>query len=417
MVVRGFLVGTLAVALWRSLHPALPAALSRAATVRELPAALRAASSDARIGALHLVVDSLPEANERDWLAALRRAGVVVRWQGSPPALALEVERSREPESRVRLLVAADSGAPFVITDSAGALDSLRVAAGGATLESPTVVGRASAARGRWRVSAAVPPAPAPRAVLVLGRAGWESKFVAAALQEAGWTVRARLPAAPGVVVADPALLPVDSSRYAAVIALDSSATDLAPVLARFVAQGGGLVLAGEAPSVASLRALAPATTSARRPGRILLDGDSVTRADLPMRPLDAIRSDAVRLEGNAGQSMVAARRAGLGRVLTVGYDESWRWRMLGGTSGLAAHRAWWSHIVGLVAAEGPSTSAPVAPGGAPTAALVGALGPPTTATGPRDNSRAPGLPLIMLIAVVLLLLAETTSRRFRGAR
>jgi hypothetical protein len=254
--------------------------------------------------------------------------------------------------------------------------------------------------------------------VLVLGRAGWESKFVAAALEESGWTVRARLPAAPGVVVADPGLLPVDSSRYAAVIALDSSAADLAPALARFVAQGGGLVLAGEAPSVAALRALAPATTAARRPGRILLDGDSVTRADLPMRPLASIRIDAVALEVNPArkETAVAARRAGLGRVLTIGYDESWRWRMLGGASGLAAHRAWWSRVVGLVAAEGPSATVVAARDAAPTAALIDALGPPM-AIGPAANP--PGRPLqpIMLVAVVLLLLAETASRRFRGAR
>jgi hypothetical protein len=291
------------------------------------------------------------------------------------------------------------------------------VVAGGATLESPTVVGRASASRGRWRVSGAVPPAPSPRAVLVLGRAGWESNFVAAALQEAGWTVRARLPAAPGVVVADAALLPVDTARYAAVVALDSTAADLAPALARFVAQGGGLVLAGETPGVGALRALAPATTSARRPGRILLDGDSVTRADLPMRPLDAMRPDAVRLEGSGAEPVVAARRAGLGRVLTLGYDESWRWRMLGGASGLAAHRAWWSRTVGLVAPEGPGSNADAAHDAAPTAALVDALGLPGGTAAPRATSRGGELPLIMLVAILLLLLAETASRRFRGAR
>ena len=416
-LLRGFLVGTLAVALWRSLHQPSATPVARATAVRDLPAMLRAASSDARVSSLDVRVDSLPGVPERDWLAALRGAGVMVRWQGTPPSIALEVDRSREPDSRVRLLLAADSGAAFAVTDSAGVVDSLRVLDGGATLESHAVVGRASAARGRWRVSAVVPPAPTPRAVLVLGRAGWESKFVAAALQEAGWTVRARIPAAPGVIVTDPALLPIDSSRYAAVVALDSTAADLAPALARFVAQGGGLVLAGETPALGSLRALAPATTTARLPGRILLDGDSVTRADLPMRPLDAIRPDAVRLEGSAAGPMVAARRAGLGRVLTVGYDESWRWRMLGGASGLAAHRAWWSRVVGLVAPEGQLASAAAAPDAAPTAALFAALGPPTpAAASPTSPGRGP-LPLVMLLAVVALLLAETASRRFRGAR
>src|SRR5258707_512993 len=81
----------------------------------------------------------------------------------------------------------------------------------------------------------------------VLGGAGWEIKVVLAALTEAGWGVRARLPAAPGVAITDPALLPIDTARYDVVVALDSSASDLAPSIARFVGTGGGLVAAGGA--------------------------------------------------------------------------------------------------------------------------------------------------------------------------
>ena len=417
MLARGVLVATLAIALWRSLHPARAGIVSRASDVRALPAMLRDASVDGRIGAVDLAVDSFPGTAARDWLGALRGAGVAIRWHGAPPAIALEVQRTREPEPRVDVALAADTGAALSVSDSAGAVDSVAAGADGATVTSPTVVGRATVARGRWRASAAVPLPVDPRAVLVLGRASWEAKFVAASLQESGWTVRARVPAAPGVVVSDPALLPIDSARYAAVVALDSTAADLAPALARFVAQGGGLLLAGETPDLPALRSLTPAGTGARRPGRILLDGDSVTRAELPVRPLDAIRPDAVRLEGSGSEPLVAARRAGAGRVVTIGYDESWRWRMLGGASGLAAHRAWWSNAVGLVA---PERVAPVGASprdAAPLAALVAALGPPTPATARGDSTPSTSLTLVMLAVIVLLLLAETASRRFRGAR
>jgi hypothetical protein len=415
-MLRALLMAALAIALWRAVRSASAAMVTRASTVRELPPVMREASRDARIGALDVRVDSAPAARERDWLAALSRAGVAVRWQGGPPVLALDVRRTPEPESRVRLLVVADSSVPWAITDSAGALDSVRVLGGRGVLESPLVVGRAMVHRGRWQASAAVPREPAPRAVLVLGRVSWESKFVAAALQETGWTVRTRAPAAPGVVVSDAALLPIDTSRYAAAIALDSTAADLAPALARFVAQGGGLVLAGSAPHVVVLRALAPANTAARRPGRILLAGDSVTRADLAVRPLIAIRADAVRLEGTDAEPAVVVRRAGLGRVLTLRYDDSWQWRMLGGASGLAAHERWWSHIVSAVAPDADTTAA-TAQEGAPLAALVAAVGPAIPATAASASSESAPLPLILLMAIVLTLLAETASRRFRGAR
>ena len=38
-------------------------------------------------------------------------------------------------------------------------------------------------------------------AVVIIGRAGWEAKFVAAALEERGWSVRLRVSVAPGIVV------------------------------------------------------------------------------------------------------------------------------------------------------------------------------------------------------------------------
>ena len=416
---RGMILVLLAVALWRALHPGEQGEEHRAATGATLARTLREATTSPRISSVSLTVDSLPSAEQRVWLRALRRAGVAVRWHGEVPTIALDAERVREPVPRTRLLLVADGGAPVTLTDSAGALDTVRLRAGGAgaSLEAGDVVGAVQARRGAFVASAALPAAPARREVLVLGRAGWESKFVLAALTEAGWRVRARLPAAPGVSITDPALLPIDTARYDVAVVLDSSAADLAPSIARFVAAGGGLVAAGGATSLDALRPLLPARAGDRRPGRILLDADSVTRADLPLRPLEGLRADAVPLERQPGGLAVAARRAGQGRALAVAYDESWRWRMLGGASGPASHRAWWSRTVGLAAPEHATVTSAAGADAAPTAALVDALGPASTAAAAATAPSREPLPLLLLAAIAAALLAETASRRFRGER
>lgn len=415
-LLRVALVALLAVALWRSLREREGGTERRGARAGTLATALRDATRDPRIAGIDLAVDSLPTPVQRSWLAALRRAGGEVRWRGAAPSLAIGTERAREPSGPVRVLVAAEPGSPLALSDSAGALDSLRPRAGGASLEASDVVGAVRARRGAMTASAAVPPAAQLRAVLVLGRASWESRFVSAALGEAGWRVRARVPAAPGVIISDPALLPIDTARYDVIVVLDSTAADLAPEIARFVRSGGGLVVAGNSSSLGALRPLVPARSAERRPGRILLEADSVTRADLPVRPLVGLRDDAVPIERLSSGLTVAVRRAGNGRVLAVGYDESWRWRMLGGASGASAHRTWWSRTVGLVA---PERDAGTVRGSdaAPTAALVEALGPATAASALAPEAARDALPLALLVAVALALLAETASRRFRGAR
>jgi hypothetical protein len=417
-VLRAALVGGLALALWRSLHERTAGAESRATASGSLGRALDDATRGPRVGAIDLEVDALPSPAQRAWLAALARAGVTVRWHGTPPALGISAERVREPDAPVRVLLAVDSGGAVVLSDSAGGLDSLRAHGGGASLEAGEVVGTVHARRGAYAASVAPPPATEQREVLVLGRAGWESKFVLAALTEAGWRVRARLPAAPGVAVTDAALLPIDTARYGVVAALDSSAADLAPAVARFVAAGGGLVAVGSATLLGPFRTLVPARAGVRIPGRILLDADSATRADLPLRPLEALRADAVPLERQSAGLAAAVRRAGAGRVLAVGYDESWRWRMLGGAGGPAAHRAWWSRTVGLVA---PEREAPRGPrdsdDAAPLAALVSTLGPPAPAARATGTPRGDALPLLLLALLSAALLAETASRRLRGAR
>jgi len=417
---RLLLVAVLAVALWRSVRASRPGATTVTARASTLSEALQQVTATSRVGALRVEVDGALSPVQRDWLVALRRAGVRVGWHGAPPSLAVAADRAREPVAAVRVRLASDSGGPIVLTDSVGVIDSVR--AGGATIEASDIVGTVSARRGAFAAFAPAPARVPRRAVLVLGRAGWESRFVLAALGEAGWQVRARLPVTPGIAVVDASVLPMDTSRYDVVVALDSSASDLAPAIARFVAQGGGVIAAGSALNVGALRALVAARTGDRVPGRILLDGDTLTRGDLPLRPLVAASADAVVLERQPAGPAVAIRRAGRGRVAAVGYDESWRWRMQGGATGEAEHRAWWSRMAGLVAPEREPLT-PLTPldptlrgDAAPRAALVSALGDASVSSDAGDRPASNRLPLVLLVLAAAALLAETASRRFRGA-
>lgn len=412
------LIVALGVALWRSVRASASGSTSIAMSAASPGDALARATTSPRIGAVNVDVDGTLSVQQLAWMVALRRGGVAVRWSGSPPALAVAADRAREPVAPVSMRLVADSGARLVVGDSVGVIDSVR-ALPAAMVDAPDVAGSVSARLGTYAATALVPAPVERREVLVLGRASWESRFVLAALGEAGWHVRARLPVAPGVAVTDASLLPLDTARYDAVIALDSTAADLAAAVSRFVAQGGGAVVAGSALDIGALRSLVPARAGARRAGRILLDGDTVTRADLPLRPLVDLSSDAVALERQAAGITVAVRRAGRGRAAAIGYDESWRWRMQGGAEGPAAHRAWWSRMAGLVAPVREPAAASATGGSgnaAPRAALVDALGPASTASSAASSSGSTHLPLALLLVIVALLLAETASRRFRGA-
>ena len=113
---------------------------------------------------------------------------------------------------------------------------------------------------------------------------------------------------------------------------------------------------------------------------------------------------------------IVVAARAGPGRVLLVGYEDTWRWRMVGADGAPEAHRAWWSALVtGVAHAPVVPLSAPFVDE-APLAAAIGELGLPADRT--SAGSRAP-FPLDAVLFAVLLLamLGEWLSRRLRGLR
>ena len=366
---------------------------------------------------VHVSLDVAPTPGERDWLRSLRRTGTTVTWQGEAiPALALEAMPAVAPRRGINLSIAAPVGARVAIRDDIGTIDSVVARVGGATVLAPIVVGPLRASIGSHRAVATPQDSLLRRRVLVLGHVGWEAKFVITALEEAGWSVEARLALAPGHVVEQGTPRPPDTARYSAVVVLDAPSPAAAGAITRYVRAGGGAVLAGAAGSARSLAALAPGRVGARvRPSRIAFADDAPRRA----LAFSAIvpRSDAVVLDERDGRVAAAARRVDAGRVTQIGYDETWRWRLAGTAQAPDAHRAWWSAVVASVAYR---AAVPTSQGqgidNAPLARLVDALGAPAASRAPAPRSRFNPSPNLLFALVSLLLLAELASRRLRGA-
>jgi hypothetical protein len=431
---RAVAVASLGVALWRWTRPA-PAAAAAVPEVAEGGAIGDALARWTRAPAAagHASLDALPDPVTRDWLRALAGAGMRVGWSAArAPSLAVSGERAREPGGDVLVRVASPPGLAVAVGDEAGTLDSVRAGRAGAGVAlgaaGDTLVARAGGAVAR----AAGAPAPRLGQVLVLARAGWEGKFVVAALEERGWAVRARLAVAPGVVVEQgAAAVALDTATTAAVVALDSAslATSGTGRLAAYVRAGGGLVLAGNAARAAGALAVARGGDSVPGvPGALV---GEAPRRGLALRPLAGLADGAVVLERRPSPSGIpatgapvaaAARRVGAGRVVQLGYADTWRWRLAGDDGAPEAHRRWWSGVVGAAAyapAAAPADTAGATGGDAldpaPLASAVAALGPPSpaparAAAGGPARSHVPDAAL--LATALAAVLAEVASRR-----
>ena len=115
----------------------------------------------------------------------------------------------------------------------------------------------------------------------------------------------------------------------------------------------------------------------------------------------------------------IAGWRFGDGRVIQIGYLDTWRWRMAGlDDDAVESHRLWWAALASGVA-HAPrfdrSVTGEVEP--TPRATLIETIGAPAPAelelASILDDPRL--LPLLFGILVGLLFL-EWTSRRLRGA-
>ena len=418
-VLRGIALASLALLLWRALEP--PAAggieLSGASIERDLARWTSTAPASA-----HVRFEATPDARARDWLRALARSGTALQWSSTRPLLpsAIAAEPTPEPYGGTRVRLASAVGEPVSIGDAAGPIDSL-AAGGNAELELATIEGSLRARSATSTASTAARDTFTLRPVLVLGSASWESKFTIAALEERGWRVASRLRVAPGVEITQAPLGAIDTSRYAAVVVIDSVGASLAGGVARYARSGGGVVLAANTARFAALSPIAAGSVGARLAGVAGGVATSTPRNGLGASPLAAVRADAVPLEKRNAAVIVAARRVDAGRVVQSGYDETWRWRMAGGDGAVAAHREWWSRLVSSVA-YAPlvrrASAGDVAIDETPLSSLVDAIGPATTAErapgAAPDSSRVTQLLFALALGALLL---EWASRRLRGSR
>ena len=140
---------------------------------------------------------------------------------------------------------------------------------------------------------------------------------------------------------------------------------------------------------------------------------------------MTALSEGSVTLESRDGNAAVVARRIGAGRVVQVGYDNSWLWRMAGNDDAPVAHRRWWTAILsGVVPLRAPASRLVRDPAhdtldAAPIAALARDIGMPEVRTA-RVMSVSPSLAsqldLRWLLALALVsLVASWTLRRWRG--
>ncbi len=414
---RVIAMAAIATLLWRAIRP--PAAPGVEVARGDLQHTL-VGWTLAPITDMRDVFDAAPDPRTRDWLRALERAGGSVRWSSSHPigAAAVVAEPAAEPNGATRVRLASANGEAVSVADDAGAIDTLP-RGGARELELGAVAGAVRASGATFTATSDARDSVVLRPVLVLGAAGWESKFTIAALEERGWRVASRVRVAPNIDVTQGPLGVIDTARYAAVIVLDST-TASSQEIARYARAGGGVILGGSSSRSGGFAGIVPGRASARVAGVAGAVASAAPRTGLGGFSVSSPGADAVVLESRDGVAMIAARRIDAGRVMQVGYDETWRWRMAGGDESAAAHREWWSRLVAAVA------YAPLVPRGSgmttidetPLASLVDALGPATPMDGRlvarTDNAR---LTWVLFILVAASLLAEWTSRRLRGAR
>jgi hypothetical protein len=421
-VLRAVVIAALAVMLWQSLQEesdsGRKAVSARGTGVGSALAEWSSTSKPPR--QIHAELDNTPSQLERAWLGALAGAGSNVTWSGAISPVMIEAEPVASPAGGTRILVAAPGGYSVVVSDDVGPIDTLQARQLGGALGLSSTAGRVTASTKGSVASTLQRDSLTIRKVLVIGDAGWESKFVVAALEEEGWKVDAFIRVAPGVDVTQGAAATIDTSRYSAVIALDGAASPYANRIVEFTRTGGGVVLA---PQAATLDGMAPLRVGVvgRAPAdaRAVQAAGSVTLSTLALAPIKSLRSDAVALEQRAGTVATAARRVGAGRALQIGYEDTWRWRMGGGDGAVRDHRLWWTELVSSVAYAPRLARAEskVATDEAPMIGLVAALGPATRSESTAMLSGQSSDWMVWLFALFALgLLGEVASRRLRGA-
>ncbi len=393
---------------------------TEASDSRGLGVALARWSTVAAPAQVHLALDHPPSVRERDWLAAFPGAGSAVAWEGaSLQPTAMAVTPVADPAGGVDVDVASPRGMPVALRDTLGLLDSARAGATGARFTVPKPRAALEAEVGPVVARGAVHDSLVLRRLFVVGQAQWESKFAIAALEERGWQLDAHIAVSPRHRgdVQQGVIDDIDTSRYSAVLAIDTTAARYGDRITRFVRAGGGLLMWSPAAKAPTLAALAPGV-----PGTAIADEnqaptDTAPRTALEVVPVVGLRPDAIVLERRGDVVAVAARRVGSGRVVETGYTDAWRWRMAGGDAAPDEERTWLARLVASVAYTGRREVTAPPTDVAPVATLIDRLGPEASRLDAADVMNWAAVLRWVFPVLVAALLLEWCSRRLRGVK
>lgn len=388
----------------------------------------------AQSDSLGVTLRAPPDARTRALLRAMRGSGRTVALT-APLALsplAVTVEEEWRASGGTRVQAVASGAAPVAVSDAAGLVDTIPVDTAGLRVRSGPVQGALHVDLPMAHAAAAVLGAGVPDTarVLVAGAVSWESRFLIAALEEAGWPVDASIVLSPKVTISQGTVRLPSRSRHAIVVVLPGAPASVMALLPQFVRAGGGVVIVGEAARNTALSAIRAGTPGVTIAGEIGAEASAEPRHGLDLVPIMTLAAGSVALEARDGRTAIAARRVGAGRVVQVGYDDSWLWRMAGDDDAPIAHRRWWtsllSGIVPLAAPvrRGPSDAEHDTLDAAPVAALARELGLPQVRAEPLTSATSQTfaasvlrhLDVRWLLAVIVLsLVASWTLRRWRG--
>lgn len=409
---RAGVFAVLAYLVAQALLPERPAARNTSVSDVADLASLTTREAPARI---HFSLKNTPGVFQRSWLRALESAGSQLSWSGPLQPIAIAGQPNVSPERGYWVTAYSPGKSSMKIADALSVFDSSNT--GTHFISAPIAVstGTIGVSSGNNSASTALTDSVILRPVLVIGKAGWETKFVLAALEEAGWKTDALISIAPSVNTTHGAVATIDTAHYSAIIALDRFAVSRSRDIVSFVRSGGGLILGADAARVQELSALR-VSDALPIAHQSVLTLDTISRGSAPFTAL-TIKPTAVALEQRRGQITVAAMRLGFGRIAQLGYDDTWRWRMQGSRQSLVDHRDWWSALISKVAYAPRISISPASDNRAPYANLVEIAGAPSPNSEIGKRVDAPTSQLIWIVLLSLLLMVEWASRRLRGAR
>jgi len=388
----------------------------------------------ARSDSVSVTLRAPPDARTRALLRAVRGSGrtVALTATSALTSIAVTVEEEWRASGGTRVQLVASGAAPLTISDAAGLVDTMPVDSAGLRVRSGPVQGALRVDVPTTHAAAASLGARLPDAarVLVAGGASWESRFLIAALEEAGWLVDASIVLSPKVTISQGTERTPSRDRHAVVVVLPGTPSSVTAALPQFVRAGGGVLIVGEAARIASLGAIRAGAPGATIAGAVGAESSSEPRHGLDLVPITSLADGGVPLEARDGRTAIAARRVGAGRVVQVGYENSWLWRMAGDDDAPGAHRRWWTSLLsGIVPLSAPVSRGPAdvehdTLDAAPVAALARELGLPQVRAEPlasvaSHTMAASVLQMLdvrwLLAAILLSLVASWTLRRWRG--